>query len=572
VTITALTVTGNYQMASGAAAAGQVEFTLTGDMQDAATKKIVAVSTVVVPLVNGAFSATLYANDDASTTPTGVAYQVVERITGTTATRSYQVVLPSASAGGTVDLSTLAPALPSNPVFNYLTVAAANAAYLTPAAASATFAPINDPRAGFTPFVNIPQTTIVGGQDDEAPTGNLATVATDTTNFDIGDRAWKVTVTGSTFPVSAELRLTYATPLTFPTATAAVCARVYIPDVAAITRITIDIYGDAGLVFADRWSRGSNAVDQKPLVVGWNTIRFPSFAATRTAGKWGNVYRVSVSGLAQSAGATFTIGRVWVESPRKAQILIIDDGPYQAFHLTAYPQLLARKLPVTLAIDPPYIGQLSGAPAKQRMTQAEIDAEIADGRSSGSIHLATNGGTTSSMTAAQIRADVMAGIKYCEQHSYTGGYFRAAWLGNSAPQALAAKDMMLASATYTTLAGATCWPPPDRYNISRWTLDNSRSTADIDTIMQGLKDTHGLLVFYVHGVSTPVVDSFDTTVENFNYWLTWVDDGLANGWLEGVTFETLWARSGGRFRTGLGGGMAAEYLDENGVITVQVLP
>ena len=128
--LTPIVVTGSYLLVTGTpVAVGQIEFTLTGDMQDAVTKKTVTPSTVVAPLVNGAFSTTLYANDDATTVPAGVAYQVVERVAGNSSPRTYLVVLPAASAGGTVDLSALAPAVAASPVFNYVTVAAANAAY-----------------------------------------------------------------------------------------------------------------------------------------------------------------------------------------------------------------------------------------------------------------------------------------------------------------------------------------------------------------------------------------------------------------------------------------------------------
>jgi hypothetical protein len=98
---TEITVTGSY----GATASGSVTFTLTQPMANADV--VMLPEPVVVQLVDGAFSTTLAAVDDAATVPQGVFWAVTENIVGAQP-RDYFIVVPSAS-GPTVDLSTLMP-------------------------------------------------------------------------------------------------------------------------------------------------------------------------------------------------------------------------------------------------------------------------------------------------------------------------------------------------------------------------------------------------------------------------------------------------------------------------------
>lgn len=408
-------------------------------------------------------------------------------------------------------------------------------------------------------------TTLIAGQDDETTLGNHATIAADTVNFTVGDRAWKVT-NNSTTP---ELWVTYSTPLQFPTTATAICARVYIPDVTKVTDITLQVFCDATFTVGNRWSRGiaAEAAVHPALVNGWNTLRFHTQVSTRGTG-WGSCYRAVVSGTSSVAGATFTVGHMWIESRAKASLIVINDGPYRDFLTNAYPALKDRAIPVTWAVDPSLLGTFD---VKQRMSQAELDSVAFENGNSVSIH-AWGDTQTSGMTAAQIRADVTKTVKWAQGKGYTGQVWRAAWWGNSAPNSRAADGLLLAAAMNSSITGPTTWPPIDRHNIARYNLDTSRTDADVNALFAGLQSTRGLCLLYFHAVITPVLDSFDATLAQFNNFLANVDAGVSAGWLECVTFEQLYARSGGVLRQGFGGGQIAEFTDENGAAVRQQLP
>jgi hypothetical protein len=101
---TFITVTGTYKNADGTFPAGKVTFTPTAAMRS--TSAILEAGTVTGRLNgSGVVSVSLAATDDASTTPTGVTYLVVETITGAP-TRSYNIAVPH--SGGSLDLATAA--------------------------------------------------------------------------------------------------------------------------------------------------------------------------------------------------------------------------------------------------------------------------------------------------------------------------------------------------------------------------------------------------------------------------------------------------------------------------------
>ena len=103
---TAITVTGTFEAASGAAASGTLTFTLTEAMENG--NVVVSPAPIVVALdSSGHFSTNLFANDDMGTVPAGVQYGVTEQIAGAEP-RDYFITVPS-GLGGTVDISTLMP-------------------------------------------------------------------------------------------------------------------------------------------------------------------------------------------------------------------------------------------------------------------------------------------------------------------------------------------------------------------------------------------------------------------------------------------------------------------------------
>lgn len=109
-TFSTVTIAETYQAPGGGAAAGTVTFILSFPMSNAG----VTIDTAPVSVTldgTGAISVVLEANDDAGTSPAGTSWTVIEQISGASRAE-YTIVVPSASAGQTVQLSELRPAEP----------------------------------------------------------------------------------------------------------------------------------------------------------------------------------------------------------------------------------------------------------------------------------------------------------------------------------------------------------------------------------------------------------------------------------------------------------------------------
>jgi hypothetical protein len=103
--LTSVTVTGAYVDYSGTAIKGQVTFTLGDVLRSGIDNVMVAPSTVVVSLVNGAFSVTLPATNDPDVIPNPYTYTVVESFTGG---RTYTISIPYDTVGS-LDLADISP-------------------------------------------------------------------------------------------------------------------------------------------------------------------------------------------------------------------------------------------------------------------------------------------------------------------------------------------------------------------------------------------------------------------------------------------------------------------------------
>ena len=101
-------VTFTYRNTDDSPAAGTLTFQLTNPITDG-TDIVVMDPQLVVLDENGSGSILLPANDDSTTIPIGTGYVVTEKIRETSP-RTYSVIIPYDADGGTVDLSSLAPA------------------------------------------------------------------------------------------------------------------------------------------------------------------------------------------------------------------------------------------------------------------------------------------------------------------------------------------------------------------------------------------------------------------------------------------------------------------------------
>ena len=118
---TLITVSGTYLLPTGAPASGSVSFTLTAPMRDASTDVTITPQEQVVALNNsGSISINLYANDDATTQPDGVTYEVNERL-NETGYNKYFFTLNSNSPNGRFNLSDVVPNTEPIVTYNYAT-------------------------------------------------------------------------------------------------------------------------------------------------------------------------------------------------------------------------------------------------------------------------------------------------------------------------------------------------------------------------------------------------------------------------------------------------------------------
>lgn len=118
---TLITVTGTYLLPTGAPASGSVSFTLTAPMRDASTDVTITPQEQVVALSSsGSISINLYANDDDTTQPDGVTYEVNERL-NETGYNKYFFTLNSNSPNGIFNLADVVPNTEPIVTYNYAT-------------------------------------------------------------------------------------------------------------------------------------------------------------------------------------------------------------------------------------------------------------------------------------------------------------------------------------------------------------------------------------------------------------------------------------------------------------------
>lgn len=150
---TLITVTGTYLLPTGHPASGSVSFTLTAPMRDASTDVTITPQEQVVALSNsGSISINLYANDDATTQPDGVTYEVNERL-NETGYNKYFFTLNSNSPSATFSLADVVPNTEPIVTYNYATKE-----YVDSRTSSTTLA--------FTPTSEITSTTVQGAIEE----------------------------------------------------------------------------------------------------------------------------------------------------------------------------------------------------------------------------------------------------------------------------------------------------------------------------------------------------------------------------------------------------------------------
>jgi hypothetical protein len=393
--------------------------------------------------------------------------------------------------------------------------------------------------------------TLIGGQDDEAISVTNCTLSADTVNFVVGDRGHKLSFAGSANATAFLDPVGLTDPLVL-TGVDCLGLSIYLEDATKIDQFGLHVFSDSGLATVTSYNTSTG------LVTGWNRIRYRVTAQTLPA-NWFTCYRARVQVIANAA-TTATIGHAWAETRPLASILFVADHPAQALYLYGYEELKARRIPVTFGCDPALLG--NGGAARRlspisgdRMFEEDIGRLALENNNQVNFHSGNNATATSGMDAAAIRADCMQGLKWISQMASRYGFepgfaWRSAWVNNDAPNHAASQPLLGAYATFG--AGnsfVSCWPPIDPYNLPRVAL-HGVSNSGMDAFFLALKQTHGLLLCYTHGILD--TGGIDMTNAEWDYFLTKLDDGIQGSWLEGVTMEILLARGGLRYRQGFG--------------------
>ena len=148
---TPITVTAEYLSPSGTPMSGKVTFMLMSTMrQPSVNKSITPVEITKTLNASGIISATLYATNDTDTVPTGVTYEVTERIRGA-ALNKYFISIDKNAINGTVDLADLVPSIDPVVQVNYATVEYVDDAFSDSGSAT---------NISFTPTSEITSTTV----------------------------------------------------------------------------------------------------------------------------------------------------------------------------------------------------------------------------------------------------------------------------------------------------------------------------------------------------------------------------------------------------------------------------
>lgn len=369
---------------------------------------------------------------------------------------------------------------------------------------------------------------LLSGQPDQVYTNFTGGWTTDAQSSDLSRVKAGVASRRLLVPSAGTFTCRWTEAKTFPPASL-LQAWVWIDDPSKITSI--------GFRPCVSWTRA----DTGPFQPGWNLIRFRASEGVLT--NWGTVDYVQLTVIATGA-VGINIGQVWVECPPKAQICFIEDRGYKTFKDFGVPNLRALGIPIVWALDPAINGSNPGTTA-----EAITDADVALFYSQGddmTIH-AYDGAVTSTMTPQQIREDTLKSLAWLQERGYTRGrQIRGAWTQNLAPNHAAAQPYWGAYATpANNSANLETWPPKDKFNIGRYTL-HGRTNAQLDTMFDQMQKTNQILFAYTHGIDDTLSGAISHAT--WDYFIAKCTAAINAGWLEGVTFSQLLARSGGIIR------------------------
>lgn len=326
---------------------------------------------------------------------------------------------------------------------------------------------------------------------------------------------------------------------------------VYISNHANISLFELEVTTKVGVGTAT-WRY---VINDGSLVTGWNNLR--RFVSSGTTTGWDEaspeITRIRFIVIATGA-VNFYVDHVYGIERDKASLVFISDLSEPYFLLGTdsdgsptggLPDFNERNLPCVLACLPGHWGTGATKPTVSQVREAYNQGHVVG------LH-SFAGENTASMSLAGMRNYAIKGIQAIKQEGFQFFPFRSAWFqnaGNMSATPTGMSDLFYGLATWNAnFNGMNSWPPINRDNIGRYATHNNTNAAT-DAQFDMLKKTKQVAFHYTHFITNNELSTTNMIKSRWDHYLSRLDAGISEGWLEVVTPETLFRRSGGKFVT-----------------------
>ena len=300
----------------------------------------------------------------------------------------------------------------------------------------------------------------------------------------------------------------------------------YIPDVTKVTDIHVQVQKKGG---GTHWTRSN-----KNLTNGWNILRYYTSESDISVWDYIKMFRVVIYSSAQT---NVYIADAYGVKPDKAKVIIVNDHGYKGFKDTAFPKLKELGVPTTFAINPGRLGTpVSGA--SSILSQEEIEELAIDPYAEFSFH-AWNPleKATKDMNDLELQTETQKCLHYLKKNGIMPYHvWRSAFVQNLAPSHSAIDNMVEAYATYKETNSFDAFPFKEPRGINRMII-HGVSKDNMDRYFNYLRKTHCVAVFYTHDISDN--GGIHMTNAELTYFLSKIEQGVNEGWLEGTTYSEL---------------------------------
>ncbi|MDW3946586.1 BppU family phage baseplate upper protein [Staphylococcus saprophyticus] len=305
---------------------------------------------------------------------------------------------------------------------------------------------------------------------------------------------------------------------------------VFIEDISKVSKIELGIIKTGG---------GTWSVSTSDIKEGWNRLRFYVNEGNITTWDKADTLRVIVYTISGTDTNVY-VSDLKALKPNKAKIIMVNDHGYKGFKDVAFPKLKNIGVPTTFAINPGRLGTpVTGA--SSILSQEEIE-ELAESPFSEFSYHTWNPleKATKDMSAIELKEESAKCIYFLKKNGLKPDYlWRAAFVQNLAPNHNAIDNMVEAYASWNAGNGFETYPFKDSRNIKRITV-HGRSSSDIDSYFETLKKTRCVAIFYTHDINDN--GGIHMTNDELNYFVSKIEKGINEGWLEGTTYSELRTR------------------------------